>query len=203
MRQRETSDPSRSLSLKGRKRKARRDLIRIVLIIAIFGTAIVLTCELDTSAPAFIIAIALFLFAARPGVPPARHPPPPPPPHHRHEYTQSPRRASINSTVPSTATSPPRRRTRAGSASGSLRRGAAEVRALVLQDSRRWPRGSRAIAAGCATRMAAGSPFRGRGIAFRSCSTPVRGRETPPDPVLSSPDSPHHTPRPLAGTAVL
>jgi hypothetical protein len=147
MRQRETSDPARSLSRKGRDRKARRDLIRIVLIIAIFGTAIVLTCELDTVVPAFVIAIVLFVFAARPGVPPARHPPPPPPPHHRHEYTRLPRRACINSTVPSTPPAHPaaeralaRVRLSAERCRGGARVSAAGLQAMAAGCVRAWLR---------------------------------------------------------------
>jgi len=65
MKQATQSGPAGLPSREERKSHARRDLIRIVLIIAILATAIVLTCELNTSAPAFIIAIAFFVFAAR------------------------------------------------------------------------------------------------------------------------------------------
>lgn len=57
--------PIRSLSRKERRRKARRELISIILIILVLVTAIVLTCELESAGPAFVIAIAFFVLAAR------------------------------------------------------------------------------------------------------------------------------------------
>ena len=53
------------LSRRERNRKARRDLIRIVLIIALLATAIVLTAEHETILPVFIIAIAFLVLSAR------------------------------------------------------------------------------------------------------------------------------------------
>ena len=47
------------------RRAARRETISIILIIVILVTAIVLTCELESAGPAFIIAIAFLVFAAR------------------------------------------------------------------------------------------------------------------------------------------
>ena len=61
-------------------RAARRELISIILIILVLVTSILLTCELETAWPSFIIVIAFFVFAAR-------HPAPPAPPARPHAPT--------------------------------------------------------------------------------------------------------------------
>ena len=65
MKQATQSGPAGLPSRKEQKGKARRDLIRIVLIIALLATAIVLTAELETILPAFIFAIAFLVLSAR------------------------------------------------------------------------------------------------------------------------------------------
>jgi uncharacterized Tic20 family protein len=47
------------------RREALHETISIILIILVLVTAIVLTCELESAGPAFIIAIAFFLIASR------------------------------------------------------------------------------------------------------------------------------------------
>ena len=47
------------------KRKGRHQTISIILIILVLVTSIVLTCELETAWPSFLVAIAFFVFAAR------------------------------------------------------------------------------------------------------------------------------------------
>jgi len=79
-------------------------------------------------------------------------------------------------------------------------RGSAEERALMPQDSRRWPRDYGAMAARMPAGMARGiPPPPWRGIAFRGCGIPVREDGTPR--TRARLPTAHRLPRPHAPTA--